>query len=68
MQQLTIFHQLVGQKCQFLGKSGVIVDIVSINSQPHLAVHTRFEPAQKSPFHARKWVYTALFTPNEIKF
>ena len=50
MQQLTIYHQLVGQKCQFLGKTGVVVAVVSIGNEPHLAVHTHFEPAEKSLF------------------
>jgi len=67
MSQLTIYHQLIGQPCLCLGKQGVVVGIKIMNGEPLAMVHDKFEKALPSPFHADKWVYTAMYGVNELK-
>jgi len=65
--QLTIYHQLIGQPCKMLNRTGVIVGITELNGIYYGYINDKFEPAKPSPFHNHKFVYRLMVEIDLIK-
>jgi len=65
--QLTIYHQLIGTPCKFLNTTGIVVDVIMINKEPNVMLHTKFVEAKQSAFHNQKWVYSVIYTVEQFE-
>jgi hypothetical protein len=61
MQQLTIYHQLIGTPHKMPNGMGIIVDVIFINGLPHVAVHTHFVKVQKTEHCKHKFMISVIY-------